>query len=72
MRKTPGAFGWHGLRRDEIHTRSALRSLELWQELFARIDEPLFHQTGVLWLAHEDDPYHAKAAETFRNTRRSF
>lgn len=53
-----------GYGADEIYTRSALRSLRLWQELFARVDQALFHQTGVLWLAHEDDPYPLKTAET--------
>lgn len=53
-----------GYGADEIYTRSALRSLRLWKELFARIDRRLFHQTGVLWLAHEDDPYPVKSAET--------
>ena len=51
---------------DEIYTRSARRSLQLWQELFTRIDQPLFQQTGVLWLAHEDDPYPIQSAETLR------
>jgi glycine/D-amino acid oxidase-like deaminating enzyme len=40
--------------------------LRLWQELFARIDQRLFHQTGVLWLAHEDDPYPGHCAETLK------
>src|SRR5260370_18365498 len=53
-----------GYGADEIYTRSALRSLQLWQALLARINQPLFHQTGVLWLAHEDDPYPLKTAET--------
>jgi monomeric sarcosine oxidase len=53
-----------GYGADEIYTRSALRALRLWQEFFARINEPLFHRTGVLWLAHEDDPYPALCAET--------
>src|SRR5258708_5404565 len=53
-----------GYGADEIYTRSALRSLRLWQEFSARIDEPLFHQTGVLWLAHENDPYPVKCAAT--------
>ncbi len=53
-----------GYGADEIYTRSALRSLRLWQELFARVDQPLFQRTGVLWLAHEDDPYPLKTAET--------
>src|SRR6266853_4493568 len=53
-----------GYGGDEIYTRSALRSLQLWQEFFARINQPLFYQTGVLWLANEDDPYTVKSAET--------
>jgi len=53
-----------GYGADEIYTRSAQRALRLWKELFARVDQPLFHQTGVLWLAHEDDPYPVKTAET--------
>ncbi len=55
-----------GYGADEIYTRSARRSLQLWQELFAQVNEPLFHQTGVLWLAHEDDPYPAQSADTLR------
>ncbi len=55
-----------GYGADEIYTRSAMRSLKLWQELFARVDQPLFHQTGVLWLAQQGDPYPVKTAETLR------
>lgn len=55
-----------GYGDDEIYTRSAQRSLRLWHELFARVDQPLFHRTGVLWLAHEDDPYPSKSAETLQ------
>jgi monomeric sarcosine oxidase len=53
-----------GYGADEIYTRSAWRSLELWKELFARTGESLFHQTGVLWLAHEGDPYPMTSFET--------
>src|ERR1700730_15075070 len=53
-----------GYGADEIYTRSSLRSLQLWRELFARVDQRLFDRTGVLWLAHEDDPYAVKTAET--------
>lgn len=53
-----------GYGADEIYTRSAQRALRLWLELFARTDQRLFHRTGVLWLAHEDDPYPVKSAET--------
>ena len=53
-----------GYGADEIYSRSAQRSLQLWKELFADIDEQLFHQTGVLWLAYEDDPYPVNSLET--------
>src|SRR6267143_4810964 len=52
-----------GYGADEIYTRSAQRALQLWQELFARINEAHFQRTGVLWLAHEEDPYPVKCAE---------
>ncbi|HSS18693.1 MAG TPA: N-methyl-L-tryptophan oxidase [Pyrinomonadaceae bacterium] len=55
-----------GYGADEIYTRSAQRSLQLWQELSQQINQPVFHQTGVLWLAHEDDPYPVQCAETLR------
>jgi monomeric sarcosine oxidase len=53
-----------GYGADEIYTRSAMRSLKLWQEFAASVNEPLFRQTGVLWLAHEDDPYAIATAVT--------
>lgn len=46
-----------GYGPDEIYTRWSIRSLALWKELFDRVKEPLFHPTGVLWLAHREDPY---------------
>jgi monomeric sarcosine oxidase len=56
-----------GYGGDELYTRSALRSLQLWQDLSSQVAETLFHQTGVLWLAHEDDPYPIRTRETFRD-----
>lgn len=56
-----------GYGADEIYTRSALRSMELWHEFAAKVNEPLFRQTGVLWLAHEDDPYAIATAGTLQN-----
>jgi monomeric sarcosine oxidase len=53
-----------GYGADEIYTRSAMRSLELWRQFAAEVNEPLFRQTGVLWLAHEDDPYPIATANT--------
>jgi sarcosine oxidase len=48
-----------GYGPDEIYTRSAQRSLPMWEELFASLESPapLFQQTGVLWLARENDAY---------------
>ena len=47
-----------GYGPDEIYTRSAQRSLTLWQQLFAESGaSALFQKTGVLWLAREQDPY---------------
>lgn len=54
-----------GYGPDEVYTRSAMRSFVLWREFFDRLGhdhsgfgpERLFHQAGVLWLAHENDPY---------------
>jgi sarcosine oxidase len=40
---------------DEIYTRWSQDSLRQWKELFAKVDERLFQQTGVLWLAEQDD-----------------
>jgi len=41
-----------GYGPDQIYTRSSLRSLALWVELFDRVGQPeLFQKTGVLWTA---------------------
>jgi len=44
-----------GYGADEIYTRMAIQALGMWKELSAKISEPLFYPTGVLWLAHEHD-----------------
>jgi monomeric sarcosine oxidase len=47
-----------GYGADEIYTRSSLRALPLWKEIFARAGQPsLFHETGVLWIAQENEKY---------------
>lgn len=56
-----------GYGADEIYTRSAFKSLQLWKEVCGQVREPLFHPTGVLWLAHDDDPYPVRSAETLSN-----
>lgn len=61
-----------GYGPDEIYSRSALRSFDLWQEFIASIqtesdiafDGRLMHRTGVLWLAHEGNQYVADTQST--------
>jgi monomeric sarcosine oxidase len=46
-----------GYGADEIYTRWSHRSLALWREFFADTGrQELFHQTGVLLIARENDP----------------
>ena len=41
----------------EIYTRWSVRSLEVWKSLFREAGRPpVFHQTGVLWMARDRDP----------------
>jgi glycine/D-amino acid oxidase-like deaminating enzyme len=49
-----------GYGADEIYTRLAMRSLLLWREF----GHGLFHRTGVLWMARNDDPYSIATART--------
>ncbi len=53
-----------GYGADEIYTRSAMRSLVLWRQFCHRTGQPLFHQTGVLWIAAEGDPYTGNTRQT--------
>jgi len=57
-----------GYGADEIYTRSAQRSFEIWQQFFAGSASPasLFHQTGMLWLAREQDEYCEATLKTLR------
>lgn len=46
-----------GYGADEIYTRWAMRSLEMWKELFEQIERPeLFQKTGVLFTPRPGDP----------------
>lgn len=55
-----------GYGADEIYTRWAQRSLDVWQELFTEIGQPLFNCTGMLWMARENDSYTLSTLETLR------
>ena len=51
---------------DELYTRWSMRSLEVWKEFFARTGKPLFHQTGILWIANAKDPQAEASRETLK------
>ncbi len=53
-------YGPHG-----IYSSWSMRSLEIWQELFARAGQPLFHRTGVLWISHPGEEYNSQNLAQF-------
>lgn len=55
-----------GYGSDEVYTRWSMRSLESWQALFGRTQPALFHPTGVLWMAHDNDAYVTKTEVTLK------
>ncbi len=61
-----------GYGPDELYTSWSMRSLGLWKEFFERIPQPLFHRTGVLWMAHEHDQYTLQTLDTLRKLGVSF
>lgn len=55
-----------GYGADEIYTRWALRSRELWIELFEAVGQPeLFQETGALWTPTPSDPRGPETRATF-------
>jgi monomeric sarcosine oxidase len=52
-----------GYGPDEIYTRMSFRSLESWKELSRQVGHPLFHETGVLWMARDKDPHALESLE---------
>ncbi len=44
-----------GYGADELYTRWAMRSFKLWQDFFRQRNQTLFHRTGVLWMARDED-----------------
>jgi sarcosine oxidase len=58
-----------GYGADEIYTRWSLKALPLWQQLFQEAGRlQLFRRTGVLWMAHEHEPYALHTLATLRKT----
>src|ERR1700756_5242312 len=44
-----------GYGADELYTRWSQRSLVQWKDFFAAARQPLFHETGVLWLPRKKE-----------------
>ncbi|CAN5675541.1 N-methyl-L-tryptophan oxidase [soil metagenome] len=61
-----------GYGPDDIYSRSATRSLKLWRDLGEQVEQTLFHCTGVLWLAREQDSYSMNTLATFERTNVAF
>jgi sarcosine oxidase len=61
-----------GYGADELYTLWSQQSLEQWKKLFAALKQPLFHETGVLWLAGEDDSQLRRTATTLRHCKVRF
>ncbi len=56
-----------GYGPDELYTEWSMRSLPRWQELAARTKTEVFHRTGVLWLASEEDSYTLTMLDVLRS-----
>jgi sarcosine oxidase len=53
-----------GYGGDEVYTRWSQRSLVKWKEFFDSVKQPLFRETGVLWLGGEGDARFQQTRET--------
>lgn len=62
-----------GYGPDEIYTEWATRALPLWKELFAEVGRAeLFRQTGVLWIAPQNDTYAMATTKALAKFRVAF
>lgn len=65
-----------GYGADELYSRWSKRSLAQWKKFFAANSpakgQPLFHQTGVLWLGTEGDERMQQTVETLRRCHVKF
>ena len=61
-----------GYGADDLYTRWAQRSLGQWKEFFAAVRQPLFLETGVLWMAGEDDERLRQTKATLRHNGVAF
>ena len=51
---------------DELYTRWSQRSLVEWRDFFRAVSQPLFLETGVLWMAGKDDARLRDTAATLK------
>lgn len=56
-----------GYGAQEMYTRWATRSLEEWKALSSRAAPPLFHETGVLWMARKEDALTTSTVATLQH-----
>ena len=56
-----------GYGADELYSRWSQRSLVQWRDFLGAVKQPLFLQTGVLWMAGKDD---ARLGETVATLKR--
>src|SRR6202007_889563 len=61
-----------GYGADELYTRWAQRSLAQWKEFFTAARQPLFLETGVLWMAGHDDKRLRETAATLKRCSVAF
>jgi len=61
-----------GYGSDELYTGWAQQSLGQWKEFFATAGQPLFLETGVLWMAGEDDERLRQTKSTLRRNGVAF
>src|SRR5467141_4955629 len=55
-----------GYGADELYTLWSQNSLAQWKKFFAGAQQPLFHETGVLWLGGRDDSQLRRTATVLR------
>ncbi|MEP6482973.1 MAG: FAD-dependent oxidoreductase [Rudaea sp.] len=56
-----------GYGADALYTRWAMQSLAAWKTLSARRQQPVFHETGMLWLTGDDDRYLTETQKTLHD-----
>ena len=55
-----------GYGADELYTRWSLQSLARWKEFFVAVKQPLFLETGVLWMGGKNEARLQETAATLK------